>query len=69
MISGKAETTERWNEHSKQVLNRKDPERPIMDAKTDNAEIAEINTESPTTEEVKKAIKLLKTGNQLELAQ
>ena len=33
-----------------------------MDDETDNGEIAEINKEPPTTEEVKKAIKLLKNG-------
>ena len=57
MISGKAETTECWNEHFKEVLNRKDSERPIMDDKTDHAK---INTEPPTTEEVKKSNQTLK---------
>ena len=57
LISGSAETAERWNEHFKEILNRKDPERPVKDEETESIEVEEISTEEPTIEEIKRAIK------------
>ena len=62
LISGRAETAERWNEHFKEILNRKDLERPVKDEETENIEVEEISMEEPTIEEIKRAIKQLKNG-------
>ena len=62
LISGKTETTKRWNEHFKEILNREAPRKPIKDEETVNPEVEEISTEPPSIEEIKSAIKLLKNG-------
>ena len=47
LINGRVETLERWNEHFKEILNRKDPEKPIIDAETEATVIEEINIQEP----------------------
>ena len=69
LINGRVETLERWNEHFKEILNRKDPEKPIIDAETEATVIEEINIQEPTNEEIKRAIKHLKMGSLQELTQ
>ena len=62
LISGRAETAERWNEHFKEILNRKDLERPVKHEETESIEVEEISMEEATIEEIKRAIKQLKNG-------
>ena len=66
-LNGKAEIQERWTEHFREVLNRKEPEDPITaedECEFGSSEaIEEIVVTEPTLEEVKGAIAGLKNGN------
>ena len=60
VIPGESERTKRWKEHFESVLNRPDPDRePDIPA---SDEPLEINTDPPTIDEVKIAIKRMKSG-------
>ena len=60
VIPGESERTKRWKEHFESVLNRPDPDRePDIPA---SDEPLEINTDPPTIDEVKMAIKRMKSG-------
>ena len=60
IIPGEAERTKRWKEHFEAVLNRPDPDTlPDIPAAD---EILDIDTEPPTLDEVKAAIKAMKSG-------
>ena len=59
-ISTEPEQTARWVEHFREVLNRPEPDDP---AEIDPSDVLfDIDTSSPTKEEVKTATKALKNG-------
>jgi hypothetical protein len=59
----KKEKAEIWKEHFDKLLNTEDPKELI---KTGNKEISEVEVQEITMEDVKKAIRNLKTTRQLE---
>ena len=60
IIPGEKEKVKRWKEHFETVLNRPDPDHAPDIAAAD--EPLDINTDPPTLEEVKTAIKAMKSG-------
>ena len=60
IIPGEKEKVKRWKEHFETVLNRPDPVQAPDIAAAD--EPLDINTDPPTLEEVKTAIKAMKSG-------
>ncbi len=66
VISGRDESRKRWKEHFTEVLNRDEPENPIILTDLENEEhldnITEIDDQEPTLLEIKRAIRLLKNG-------
>ena len=59
----------RWTEHFKEVLNRGEPENPVLSDEVYESELSDIIEEllvsEPTLGEVKQAIKRLKNGKAL----
>ena len=62
LVNGKEETLRRWNEHFKEILNREVPVRPITEEHITEPPIIDINTSEPSYEEVRNAIRNLKSG-------
>ena len=66
LLNKKGEVQARWTEHFKEVLNRDQPENPVLSDEVYELElndvIEEISISEPTLGEVKQAIKRLKNG-------
>ena len=61
IITGEKEQAERWTEHFKETLNQPPPTDEIT-SDLDTNEILDINTDTPSKQEIKDAIRSLKHG-------
>lgn len=66
LLNKREEVQPRWTEHFKEILNRGEPENPVLSDESYEPEfsgmIEEISVSEPTLDEVKQAIKILKNG-------
>ena len=66
----KKDVQERWTGHLKEVLNRGEPENPVLSDKVYGSELSDIieaiSVSEPTLGNVKQAIKRLKNGKAAE---
>ncbi|GFS24597.1 hypothetical protein ElyMa_007007200 [Elysia marginata] len=62
IITNSEGSRKRWKEHFNEILNRNEPVNPVIEEEAPVEEIDSISTDSPTLEEISKALKSLKYG-------